>query len=368
MKGYFVMGQCMGCHSIFCVLPPHILHAIAQNGEPEQRRRALQTLSYDYTFRSLRATHRLFSNAHAQGRAWLRMDQGVHRSVYNAHGTMDLPGAIVRVESTGPTGDLAVDEAYDGLGWTHAFYRQSYGRNSIDDQGMLLDAVVHFGSTYDNAFFNGEYMVFGDGDYDLFNRFTVARDIIGHELTHGVTANEAGLDYIGQAGALNESLSDVFGSLIKQYSLNQRADQADWLIGQGLFTAKVQGQALRSMRAPGDAFHDPILGNDPQPSHMNRYVHTVEDNGGVHINSGIPNFAFYKVAIKIGGFAWEHAGRIWYETLRDSRLRPTANFQAFAHLTLDNAEKLYGRDSRDWAAVQEAWDEVGVHRIEATVH
>jgi Zn-dependent metalloprotease len=238
---------------------------------------------------------------------------------------------------------------------------------------MTLDAIVHFGTNYNNAFFNGEYMVFGDGDGEFVNRFTIALDVIGHELTHGVTEHEAKLDYIGQSGALNESLSDVFGSLIKQYSLKQMADQADWLIGQSLFTGRVQGYqgrppALRSMSEPGTAFDDPVLGKDPQPAHMNNYVYMVEDNGGVHINSGIPNAAFCKVAKKIGGFAWEHAGRIWYETLRDSRLSPTANFQAFARLTLDNAETLYGRDSRDWRAIQEAWDEVGVLRVEALVH
>ena len=216
-------------------------------------------------------------------------------------------------------------------------------------------------------------MVFGDGDNYFFNRFTVALDIIGHELTHGVTEYEAGLDYIGQSGALNESISDVFGSLIKQYSLRQTAEQADWLIGQSLFTANVQGcqgqaPALRSMKAPGTAFCDPILGQDPQPTHMRDFVYTAEDNGGAHINSGIPNFAFYKVATKIGGFAWERAGRIWYETLRDSRLSAGANFQAFARLTLENAEALYGRESREARAVQEAWDEVGVLQVAILAH
>ncbi len=361
------MGQRNGYNSIVSILPPHILRAIAQNGTPEQRRQALQVLSHDHTFRTLRATQSLFVDGRARTRAWLSIDQRVHRTIYTAHHTSNLPGDIVRKEGAGPSGDLAVDEAYDGLGFTHAFYQVVYGRNSIDDRGMPLDAVVHYGNLYDNAFFNGEGMVFGDGDGELFNRFTIARDIIGHELTHGVTANEAGLDYIGQSGALNESISDVFGSLIKQYSLNQTADRADWLIGRGLFTEKVSGVALRSMKAPGTAYDDPLLGKDPQPAHMNDYVQTVEDSGGVHINSGIPNHAFYLAAIKIDGLAWERAGRIWYETLRDSRLQPTANFQAFARLTQDNAENLYGRGSPESNAVQEAWGEVGVLPIPARV-
>ena len=361
------MGQPNGYDSVCSILPPYILSAIAQNGTSEQRRRALQALSHDHTFRTLRATHSLFVDGHARTRAWLSIDHRVHRAIYNAHNTTSLPGDIVRVEGAGPGGDPAVDEAYDGLGWTHVFYQQVYGRNSIDDRGIPLDAVVHFGTHYNNAFFNGEYMVFGDGDGEFFNRFTIALDIIGHELTHGVTAREARLDYIGQAGALNESISDVFGSLIKQYSLNQTADRADWLIGKGLFTEKVHGVALRSMKEPGTAYDDPVLGKDPQPAHMNDYVQTVEDNGGVHINSGIPNHAFYLAAIKIDGLVWERAGRIWYETLRDSRLQPTANFQTFARLTQDNAEKLYGRGSQEANAVQEAWGEVGVLPILAKV-
>ena len=124
-------------------------------------------------------------------------------------------------------------------------------------------------------------------------------------------------------------MSDVFGSLIKQYSLKQDASHADWLIGAGLLAAGVKGVALRSMKAPGTAYNDPVLGRDPQPAHMKDYIHTTDDNGGVHLNSGIPNHAFYLAAIAIGGNAWDVAGRIWYETLRDPKLKANANFAAF---------------------------------------
>ena len=253
-----------------------------------------------------------------------------------------------------------MDEAYDGLGGTYQFYWEIYQRNSIDDEGLKLDATVHYGVDYDNAFWNGEAMIFGDGDGEFFNRFTISLDVIGHELTHGVTEDEAQLVYMYQPGALNESVSDVFGSLVKQFKLQQTADQADWLIGQGLFTAKVNGVALRSMKAPGTAYDDPTLGKDPQPATMQDYVRTVEDNGGVHINSGIPNHAFYLVATKLGGYAWERAGKIWYETLRDSRLRRNASFRSFALRTVANADRLYGHDSLERQAVVEAWNEVGI--------
>ena len=136
---------------------------------------------------------------------------------------------------------------------------------------------------------NGSQMLYGDGDNSIFIDFTKGNDVIGHELTHGVTQYEANLTYSQQLGALNESVSDVFGSLLEQYHLQQTAGDADWLIGQGLLTANVKGIALRSMKAPGTAYDDPVLGKDPQPAHMKDYVNTVSDNGGVHINSGIPN-------------------------------------------------------------------------------
>ena len=201
-------------------------------------------------------------------------------------------------------------------------------------------------------------MVFGDGDGELFQRFTIAVDVIGHELTHGVTEATAGLVYQGQSGALNESVSDVFGSLVKQRVLGQDATEADWLIGAGLFTAAVQGVALRSMRAPGTAYDDDVLGRDPQPDHLRGYVETSDDNGGVHINSGIPNHAFYLAATSLGGSAWEVAGRVWYDTLVSGGLKPDADFATFAAATVQAAQARFG--TAEVLAVRSAWDAVGV--------
>lgn len=347
-------------HSIFCILPPHILRSIAQNGTPRQRDVAMHTLGADNTFRTLRSSMRGPVPAAAQLRARVVAEVQKHRTIYHAHNTNNLPGDLVRAEGAPPTGDKAVDEAYDGLGATFDFFDKVFGRNSIDDKGMPLDATVHFRLDYNNAFWDGERMAFGDGDDELFNRFTISLDVIGHELTHGVTQHEAELMNFFQSGALNESISDVFGSLIKQYSLKQTADQADWLIGAGLFTNKVQGVALRSMRAPGTAFNDKLLGKDPQPAHMKNFVFTFEDNGGVHTNSGIPNRAFYLVAMELGGYAWTKAGRIWYETLRDQRLNPISGFRQFAMLTSINAGRLFGEESAEQRAVRKGWADVGI--------
>jgi hypothetical protein len=335
-----------------------MLEEMVKNGRPEDRNWALQTLSMDNTLRTQRVTNQLLSPRAPAPSAGVSPHK--QRSIYTANHGTSLPGTLTRSEGQGPTGDAATDEAYDGLGATFDLYWTAYQRNSIDNAGLNLLGTVHYGQNYDNAFWNDTQMVFGDGDGQYFNRFTIAIDIMGHELTHGVTGHEANLVYQNQPGALNESISDVFGSLVKQYahSPQQTAAQADWLIGAGLFTSKVHGVALRSMKAPGTAYDDPILGKDPQPAHMNQYVNTTQDNGGVHINSGIPNRAFYLVAIALGAYAWQKAGRIWYATLCDSRLQPTAQFQDFANLTADNASKLFGASEAQ--AVVDAWKEVGI--------
>jgi Zn-dependent metalloprotease len=345
--------------SIFCILPPYVLSKISQNGTPQQRDKALTTMSTDSTLRALRITQ-VPSRAPVVPTRGVPVEGQKQRTIYNAHHTAELPGDIIRKEGAFPSGDLAADEAYDALGATFDFYWQVYERNSIDDEGMHMKATVHFEKDYNNAFWDGYAMVFGDGDGDIFNRFTISLDVIGHELTHGVVGDEAQLQYFYQSGALNESISDIFGSLMKQYLLKQKAEEADWLIGAGLFTSKVQGVALRSLKAPGTAFDDPLLGKDPQPAHMKDFMRTFDDNGGVHINSGIANHAFYIAATNLGGYAWEKAGRIWYEALRDRQVRPNCGFQRFAKITLRNAMRLYGAKSAEGKAVGEAWREVGV--------
>jgi Zn-dependent metalloprotease len=347
-------------HSLHCILPPHMLENIARNGAGEERDRALNLLSTDETIRFARATRQLRARPAPPRADALAGQPHKERSIYDGGHGSALPGTLARAEGKAPVGDAATDEAYDGLGATYDLYWSVFERDSIDGAGNDLVGTVHFGQDYDNAFWNGQQMVFGDGDGQYFNRFTIAVDIMGHELTHGVTSHQADLAYQDQPGALNESLSDVFGSLVKQYahSPQQTAADADWLIGAGLFTTAVHGDALRSMKAPGTAYDDPVLGKDPQPADMAHYVTTTQDHGGVHINSGIPNRAFYLAAMELGGYAWEKAGRIWYKTLCDPRLTPTARFQDFADLTTDNASRLFGPDEQ--RIVAEAWRQVGI--------
>jgi len=337
-----------------------MLKNIATNGTAVQKVTAIETLKTTAQFRGQRNALTDFNPAA------IRVASGSKdRIVYTANNGSTLPGTVVRRENDPPVSDVAANEAFDGSGATYDLYYNIYQRNSIDGNGMRLDSTVHYQKGYDNAFWNGEQMVYGDGDEDLppaqriFNRFTIAIDVMGHELTHGVTQYTAKLAYSFQSGALNESMSDVFGSLVKQYSLNQTAAQADWIIGAGLFTSNVNGVGIRSMKAPGTAYDDPKLGKDPQPAHMKDYVNTVSDNGGVHINSGIPNHAFYVIATEIGGNAWEKAGQIWYLTLT-SKLTSSSNFQNCADMTYQAAGELYGTGSLEQQAVKTGWTEVGI--------
>jgi Zn-dependent metalloprotease len=281
------------------------------------------------------------------------------RTIYDTDTSEDLPGDVVREEGDPATGDVAVTEAYDGLGATFALFAEVFERNSIDGIGLPLEATVHYGKLYDNAFWNGERMVFGDGDGEVFERFTISLSVIGHELAHGVTQFTSGLEYEGQSGALNESMSDVFGVLVEQYKLEQTVEEASWLVGEGLFTAEVEGTAIRSMKKPGTAYNDDVLGKDPQPAHMDDYIETTQDNGGVHLNSGIPNRAFYLVAQSLGGFAWEKAGHIWYDTLLTD-LADDTNFAEFAEATVTAAADRYGEPSAEVSAVIYGWAGVGI--------
>lgn len=339
-----------------------MLEAIAEKGTPAQRDMAVQTLVASAELRGRRLALSDYLAAAMRQAA----PGGKNRLVYDAKNGISLPGTLVRQEGDAPSGDATVNEAYDGSGATYDLFKDVYNRDSIDANGMQLKSTVHYRKGYDNAFWNGEQMVYGDGDEDLppedrlFNRFTISMDIIGHELTHGVTQFEAKLAYSYQPGALNESMSDVFGSLVKQRVRNQTAAEADWIIGEGLFTSNVNGVGIRSMKEPGSAYNDPVLGKDPQPGHMKDYVNTTSDNGGVHINSGIPNRAFYIAAMEIGGYAWEKAGQIWYVTLRD-KLTTNSQFQDCANLTYLTAGEIFGNGSLEQLAVKKGWADVGLN-------
>jgi hypothetical protein len=278
------------------------------------------------------------------------------REVYDAQGKEVNPGVKARFEGEPKTGNAEVDNVYDYTGDVRKLYKDAFNRNSIDGKGMKLSSTVNYGENYENAFWDGQQMTYGRPSADSPFKTFVLRDVTGHEMTHGVTEYESHLQYQGQSGALNESLSDVFGALTEQKARGQTADQASWLVGDGIWKQGIKGRALRDMLNPGTAYNDPKVGADPQPATMANYVDTWSDNGGVHINSGIPNSAFAHFAKAVGGNAWEEPGHIWYEAR--AKAGSTPSFAQFAFQTIEAARRL--GHTADVPKLQKAWGDVGV--------
>jgi Zn-dependent metalloprotease len=320
-------------------IPGYLLEQLSRSPEPDVAETGRRTRVIDNHIRDRR-----LATAPAPptktGAAW---------EVHDAKNAATLPGDLVRTAGGPEVRDVAVNEAATGITETLALFAD-LGRRSYDDEGATVVATVHYEKDYDNAFWDGTQLVFGDGDGTVFGRFTKPIDVLGHELSHAVTEFTANLTYQGQSGALNESVSDVFGACVKQRHLGQDAASADWLVGEGIFVAGVNGKALRSMESPGTAYDDPKLGRDPQVGQMSDYVQTTEDNGGVHINSGIPNRAFVLAAKAIGGDTWSGAGRIWYAALT-SGLAAGSDFATFAAATVTAAGEHADAVSQAWATV-----------------
>ena len=348
---------------VHCIIPPYMLDHLARSADPRLRDLAIAAISRAASVRAVRAFAQgaplMMAVPSPQGRK--------NRLVYDARRKDRLPGRLVRSEGGKKSADVAVNEAYDFSGDTYDFYRDLFDRNSLDDAGMTLISSVHVGEPgpegkfqpMDNAFWDGAQMAYGDGDGRVFGRFTRSLDVVAHELTHGVQSFTSNLVYSGQSGALNEHFSDVFGILVRQWKLGEKAEKASWLVGTDVLVPADTRRGIRDMEHPGTAYaDDPLLGTDPQPGHMKDFVKTAADSGGVHLNSGIPNRAFVLVAQSLGGFAWETAGRIWYDALL--QLSSRSQFADLAAITLQIAGDgdRFGKDARK--AVAAAWKKVGL--------
>jgi Zn-dependent metalloprotease len=248
-----------------------------------------------------------------------------NRTTYSANNGTTLPGTLRRSESDGPVGDADVDSAHAFVGETYDYFSGTHGRDSYDDAGATLSTTVHYGTNYQNAFWNGSQMVFGDD-------FAVD-DVTAHELTHAVTERTANLEYRWQSGALNESFSDIFGAMV---------DRDDWLMGEDLPIG-----AIRDMANPG-AFGD--------PGNTSAWVATCGDNEGVHTNSGIPNKAFVNAANSIGK---SDAERIFYRTLT-VYLNAQSTLEDARAGALQSAEDLFGASSTQLQGVDSAFAAVGL--------
>ncbi len=317
----------MAFHKCRCLfVPPHVLDNLARTGRGNARL-TIQQSKLSRTKRSLKDVPMgTFAGIATPGEG--------PRKVYDCQNQWVQQVDLARDEGGSATADDAVNNAYEFAGKVRDFFRE-LERNSYDNIGSDIILNVHYGADYNNAFWDGDELTFGDGDGTIFVNFANSLDVVAHEFAHGVTQFTADLDYYSQSGALNESFSDVFGSAITQHVLGQDAGNADWLIGDEIMGPDLFGESLRSMKAPGTAYENSIIGNDPQPDHMVNYYTGLFDNQGVHINSGIPNKAFCLVSMAIGT---DKATLIWYHALQN--LWATAVFNDAVYVISESARIL----------------------------
>lgn len=343
-------------NGLFCIIPPYMLDSMATSSDKKVRKLAVDAIE---TSADARATRRVLRAMPTMG-AFAAPAGKKHRLVYDAlhKGMSALPGKLIRSEGQAKVADIAINEAYDYSGLTYDFYLKRFARNSLDGNGMALVSSAHLGTNLNNAFWNGQQMSYGDGDGNIFIRFTKSLDVVAHELTHGVISHECNLVYQGESGALNEHFADVFGILVRQWKQKHTAIKSDWLIGKDIMGPGTTAKSLRTF-GPGKAYqNDPLLGTDPQPKHMKNKYKGSADYGGVHINSGIPNHAFYLFARAVGGNAWNLPGAIWYEAMR--KLSSNSQFADMVATTDMITVAKHGSNSATHKALTSAWKTVGL--------
>lgn len=340
-------------HTCHCtIIPQKVLRRLARDRKlPAATRKAIATsLKFERAWRVARAAHaesaRLASADLPRGVAPIAVPA---ITVYDCRHTTSKPGVLVT--SPAASADAAARNAYTETSKVAEFYETIFGRNSVDDAGKDLLSSIHFSVKYNNAFWDGNQMTYGDGDGQIFIDFTSATDVIAHELTHGVTQYSAALNYENQPGGLNESISDVFGSMFRQWRKNQDATAADWLIGADIMGPAARARGYACLRDMADPAAKHCL--SPQPTQFKQYKNGMDP----HESSGIPNLAFHNVAMGIGGKSWTTAGAIWYEALTAYPAAPQLTMKAFANRTRERAK---ARAAAVQKAVDAGWKSVGL--------
>jgi bacillolysin len=290
-----------------------------------------------------------FIDAH-DGRILLRynnLKDALSRETYTANNAENLPGRLLMREGQVST-DQAAQSAHKNAGTAYNYFRNTFGRDSFDGNGAKIISSVHYQRDLVNAYWNGTQLVFGDGDGIKTRPLSMGLDVVAHELTHAVTQYSADLEYYGQSGALNESFSDIFSAMV---------DRDDWLLGEEVFLPASTRKATRSMA-------DPTLYN--QPDHMSRFVETQEDNGGVHINSGIPNKICYLISdggthygTTVSGIGRAASEKIFYRALT-SYLTSQSDFSDARNAAVLSAADLFGEGSNEQKTVADAFTAAGI--------
>lgn len=366
LNGYKVKSA----HTHCTIIPDHMLKKVIDKHRTDCKEHKenieLKNLHHGETVRKLRKNYFV---KHEE-----ILSDGQPLSVYsmgNSSSDHRLPGSLKRNSDKPYPRDNSVNHAYDGTKNTYEFYWQIFKRHSIDDKKMPIVSAVHYGHGYNNAFWNGKYMVFGDGDGQIFGDFTVPQDVTAHELTHGVSQYSVaashmgdGLGYEGETGGINEAISDIFGTMVKQWGQKQDVSHADWKIGIGLLLSQ-NGHvyALRDMLNPGQGYvNHPVLGTDPQIWRYSDYVELAKSSDvDPHISSGIMNKAFALAAKELenpSGHSWDRLGPIFYDALKS--FVPEEVFNVAADKTVLSAQKLYGKGGAEEKALRNAWGTVEV--------
>ncbi len=342
----------LGC--AFCaIVPVKVLNAHARHPKTsaKTRKQLRDTVTETKRLRALRDTHRINSVATPYMAAKLAATITPRETVFDCENLTSLPGKPIAKPANSK--DPTVRTINATTTKVAEFYKKVFGRNSVDNAGADLVSSVHYSLGFDNAFWNGGQMVYGDGDGKLFIDFYKSPDVIGHELTHGVTQHESGLVYAGEPGALNESISDVFGAVFRQWLLKLPASNENgWLIGSGILgkDARAKGKTcLRDMLHPGGKH---CL--SPQPESYKKFI----KDGDVHENSGIPSKAFALFARSVGGKSWDLACKVWYQACINQSLKEQSTFADFARLTRVAAKAMGGAELDKKLA--EAWKAVDV--------
>ncbi|NDI34739.1 M4 family metallopeptidase [Chengkuizengella sediminis] len=249
--------------------------------------------------------------------------------------------------------DRSAVDAHYYAGLVYDYFLEEFNRDSFDNQGTAIKSTVHFGQNWGNAGWLGEplnQMIYGDGDADTLP-FSGAFDVIAHEITHAITDRTADLIYQDESGAINESMSDIFGALAEFWA----GLDPDWLMGEDV---TLSSNGLRSMA-------NPTLFNDPD--HYSDYLNTTADYGGVHTNSSIINKAAYLLSeggnhsgVSVNGVGKDKMGDIFYRTLTQ-HLTASSTFSQLRSATIQAASELYGSNSSEVTSVQQAFDAIGVN-------
>jgi len=337
------------------IVPKDVLNRLGNDTTlaAEVRKALADTAQISTEIRKLRTQATLLTSAtQAIGSHFVQLAKAPDVTVYDCKHTQTLPGTSV----PNPKGsaDPTAARTFTETTAVAEFYQEIFKRNSIDNAGMTLMSSIHFGVRFNNAMWNGSQMLYGDGDDSIFIDFTNGNDVIGHELTHGVTQHSLQLAYANDAGGLNESVSDCFGSMFRQWQKKQDVKGADWLIGADIMgpAAKAKGyEALRNMANPADPH---VLA--PQPTHYSQITPGMDP----HYSSGPPNLAFYLACHAAGGHSWETVGQVWYHVLTGSGPHPNMTMKEFANRTRQVAHQIFSSHPAIGTAIDSAWKHVGL--------